>query len=142
MLSFFESISGYFRPIDPLTSSKINQMQTTTQLGVGLDINTAYMNRKNTAKKKTKQCFSLAMQCRYIHLKRKKLKMSLNLCDLLLFSLRAVAPTALFINPIFINSRTSSVDLTQCMLASGTARPFGKAVFQIPSVCKLRKINF
>lgn len=141
MLSFFESISGYFRAIDPLTSSKINQMQTATQFGVSLDINTAYMNRKNTAKKKkTKQFFGLAMQCIYIHLKEGKV--SLNLCDLLLFSLRAVAPTALFVNPIFINSRTSSVDLTQCMLASGTARPFGKAVFQIPSVRKLRKINF
>jgi len=52
-----------------------------------------------------------------------------------------VAPTVLFINPIFISSRTSSVDLTECMLASGTARPFGKEVFQIPSVCKLRKFN-
>ena len=62
-----------------------------------------------------------------------------NLWDRLLLSFRAVAPTALFINPIFINSKTSSVDLTGWMLASGTANPFGRVVFQIPSVCKSKE---
>jgi hypothetical protein len=50
-----------------------------------------------------------------------------------------VAPTALFIKPIFINSKTSAVDSTGCMLASGTANPFGWVVFQIPSVCKSKE---
>ena len=54
----------------------------------------------------------------------------------------AVAPTALFINPMFINSRTTVVALTGCILASGTANPFGWEVFQIPSVCKLKENKF
>lgn len=62
-----------------------------------------------------------------------------NLWDLLLLSFRAVAPTALFIKPMFINSKTSAVDSTGCMLASGTANPFGWVVFQIPSVCKSKE---
>lgn len=48
-----------------------------------------------------------------------------DLCDRLLLSFKAVAPTALFIRPIFINSKTFAVDLTGCMLASGTANPLG-----------------
>lgn len=73
--------------------------------------------------------------------KRKLLKSlsKRNLWDRLLLSFRAVAPTALFISPIFINSKTSAVDLTGCMLASGTANPLGWVEFQIPSVWKSKE---
>lgn len=67
------------------------------------------------------------------------INMQPNLWDLLLLSFSAVAPTALFINPILIKSNTSVVDLTGCMLASGTANPFGWEVFQIPSVCESKE---
>lgn len=46
-----------------------------------------------------------------------------DLCERLLLSFIAVALTDLFDNPMFISSITSSVDLTVCMLASGTASP-------------------
>jgi len=45
------------------------------------------------------------------------------LCDLLLRSLRAVAPTARFLWPRFISSITSLVDDTGTRHASGTLSP-------------------
>jgi hypothetical protein len=50
-----------------------------------------------------------------------------------------VAPTALFLSPISINSKTSEVDVTGCMLASGTAKPLVWTVDLIPRVCKSRE---
>jgi len=54
----------------------------------------------------------------------------------------AVAPTALFFSPTSINSNTSEVDVTGCMLASGTAKPLGWTVEIIPSVCKSRETKY
>lgn len=62
-----------------------------------------------------------------------------NLWDRLLRSFNAVAPTDRFEKPNSIRSTTSDVDWTVCMVASGTANPFGWDAFTIPSVCKLRK---
>ena len=50
-----------------------------------------------------------------------------------------MAPTTLFINPIFINFKISMVDFTGCILTSGIANPFGWVVLQIPTVCKSKE---
>lgn len=65
-----------------------------------------------------------------------------NLCDLLLLSFKAVSLVARFVIPIFINSKTSVIEFTEYMLASGTANPFGWEAFQIPIVGKSREILF
>lgn len=62
---------------------------------------------------------------KYFRIEIRSVSLRDNLCDRLLLSFKAVAPTALFIRPIFINSKTFAVDLTGCMLASGTAKPLG-----------------
>lgn len=62
-----------------------------------------------------------------------------NLCERLLLSFKAVALTALLLNPICISSITSEGDLTGCKLASGTANPCCWVLDLIPSVCKSRE---
>jgi hypothetical protein len=58
-----------------------------------------------------------------------------NLWERLLLSFIAVELFALFFKPMSISFMTSAVDLTGCILASGTAKPFGWEWFNIPSVC-------
>ena len=56
------------------------------------------------------------------------------LWDRLLRSFNAVEPTALFLCPIAMSSRTSSVQFTGSKLASGTFNPFCWELFLISSV--------
>lgn len=48
-------------------------------------------------------------------------------------------PTDLFSSPVLISSITSELELTGCIVASGTASPLGWLAFKIPSVRKLKK---